>query len=225
MGITGYEQSFANGNFDLEPPDQGLCAGQGTVADFVNNAFSVYQPDGAHLLPVIPSYEIFKQPKGAFLSDPRCHYDAATQRWFLTEFIFGTATAPTSTQFIAVSNTSDPTGTYTIWAFDTTDRGTKGCPCFGDFDMLGVDNNGIYITTNEFSNTGPAFNGAIIYAISKQELETYSASKIVPVPVGYRLTTDPFGRPYHVSPDHDATRRCLRPQHRVLRGVQRQRVL
>jgi hypothetical protein len=198
-GITGYLQAAANGNVDLEPPDQGLCAGDGYVADFVNNAFTVYEPDGAEVLPVIPSYAIFKQPSTAFMSDPRCRYDSATQRWILTEFVVGTATAP-SLQFIAVSNTKDPTGTYTIWQFNTTDKTTKGCPCFGDYDELGVDQNGIYITTDEFPDGAGAYNGVIVYAVSKQLLETEPTTGIVPVVFGYRLTTDAFGQPYIVSP-------------------------
>ena len=199
VGITGYDQALANGNLDLEPPDQGLCAGGGYVGEFINNAFSVYQPDGAHLLPVIPSYELFKQPSSDFFSDPRCHYDAATQRWFLQEFIVGSGNSP-SLEFIAVSNTSDPTGTYTVWSINTTDKNTAGCPCFGDYDEFGADANGIYITTDEFSSAGSAYNGVIIYAISKELLETYANTGIPPVPVAYRLTSDAFGQPYIVSP-------------------------
>ncbi len=92
--LTGYDQAVVNGNVDLEPPDQGLCAGNGDVADFINNAFAVYDTNGVQLLNTVPSYALFKQPSTAFLSDPRCYYDASTQRWFLTEFIFGNARAP-----------------------------------------------------------------------------------------------------------------------------------
>ena len=198
VGMTGYDQAVANGGVDLEPPDQGLCAGQGVVGEFINNSFTVYQPDGSHLLGVIPSYALFKQPSTAFLSDPRCHYDGPTQRWFLTEFIVG-APAP-SLQFIAVSNTSDPTGVYTVWAINTTDKGTTGCPCFGDYDELGMDNNGVYITTDEFPVGPGGYNGVVMYAISKSLLETFATTGIAPVPIAYRLTHDPFGQPYIVSP-------------------------
>jgi hypothetical protein len=212
-GITGYQQAQANSATpfpDLEPPDQGLCAGYGDVGEFVNNAFTVYQPYGQHLLPVIPSYELFKQPSTAFLSDPRCHYDAATQRWFLTEFVVGSSSAP-SEQFIDVSTTSDPTGTYMVWEIDTTDASTAGCPCFGDYDELGLDQNGVYITTDEFPDSGAGYNGVIIYAISKELLETYLQSGIAPVPVAYRLTADQFGQPYIVSPTSTPPRAAWAP--------------
>jgi hypothetical protein len=199
VGMTGYDQAVANGGVDLEPPDQGLCAGQGLIGEFINNSFSVYKPDGSHQLGVLPSYALFKQPSTAFMSDPRCHYDAPTQRWFLTEFVVGSSTAP-SLQFIDVSNTSDPTGTYTVWSIDTTDLSNPGCPCFGDYDELGVDNNGVYITTDEFPDGPGGYNGVIMYAVSKSLLETFATTGIAPIPIAYRLTSDPFGQPYIVSP-------------------------
>jgi hypothetical protein len=205
VGLTGKDQALANGGLDLEPPDQGLCAGQGDVGEFINNAFSVYQPDGVQLLQPVGSPAIFLQSPTAFFSDPRCYYDAPTERWFLQEFIVGTTgpdgqeTSP-SLQFIAVSNTSDPTGSYSVWSIDTTDSSTSGCPCFGDYDEQGADANGYYITTDEFSISNPVYNGVIIYAISKETLEDFNETGIPPVPVAYRLTSDYFGQPYIVSP-------------------------
>ena len=105
-----------------------------------------------------------------------------------------------STQFLAVSATADPTGTYTIYSFDTTDTNTAGCPCFGDYDQLGADNNGIYIATDEFGIATPAYNGAIVYAISKETLEIASTVGFTPTGFGYRLAKDPFGQPYIVAP-------------------------
>ncbi len=204
-GLTGPSQAAANGGLDLEPPDQGLCAGGGYVTEFVNNALTIYQPDGIQLLPVIPSYAIFKQSSTAFFSDPRCYYDAPTQRWFLQEFIVGTvgkngkSTSP-SLQFLAVSDTADPTGSYSIWSIDTTDASTANCPCFGDYDQIGADDNGIYIATDEFSIAGFGYNGVVLYALSKELIETFSQTGIPPVAFGYRITQDYFGQPYLLSP-------------------------
>ncbi|HXQ62343.1 MAG TPA: hypothetical protein VN796_08410 [Acidimicrobiales bacterium] len=205
VGLTGPSQAAANGGLDLEPPDQGLCAGGGYVTEFINNALTIYQPDGVQLLPVIPSYAIFKQTSTAFFSDPRCYYDAPTQRWFLQEFIVGTvgkdgkSTSP-SLQFLAVSDTADPTGSYSIWSIDTTDTSTANCPCFGDYDQIGADDNGIYIATDEFAIAGNGYNGVVLYALSKELIETFSSTGIPPVAFGYRLTQDYFGQPYIVSP-------------------------
>jgi hypothetical protein len=183
---------YANSQFDLTPPDQGLCVGNGFVVEAVNLAVRVYKPGGTPLTPAValnqfvgttPQSVNGGPPFGEFLSDPRCYYDPGTGRWFLS--VLGIALDPatgafgnSARQFIAVSDGSNPTAGWTIYAFATTDDGTAGtpsdpgCPCFGDQPLLGADANGVYIATNEYSITGPAYNGAQIYAMSKTGLET-----------------------------------------------------
>lgn len=203
--MNGVAQATTKGGEDLEPPDQGLCAGGGYVMEFINNALAVYDKHGDQLVAPVGSASAFLQPTTDFFSDPRCYYDAPTKRWFYQEFIVGSFNSAgklvvPSTEFEAVSNTPDPTGTYTVYSWDTSDVGTKGCPCFGDYDNLGADANGIYVATDEFGITSSAFNGTIIYAISKGLLENVAQTGIVPSVIGYRLTTGPFGRPYVVAP-------------------------
>ena len=204
--MGGVQQAGAKGGVDLEPPDQGLCAGGGYVMEFINNALAIYNQSGAQLMAPVGSTSAFLQPKTAFMSDPRCYYDAPTQHWFFQEFVVGALNSEgqvvtPSTQFLAVSTTADPTGSYTVYSFRTTDASTTGCPCFGDYDELGADNNGIYITTDEFGISSGAYNGVIVYAVSKETLEL-AAGGNVPLPTlfGYRLTKDPFGQPYIVAP-------------------------
>lgn len=196
-GLSGVTQAGTKGGVDLEPPDQGLCAGGGYVMEFINNALAIYDQHGDQLVAPVGAAQAFKQPLTAFMSDPRCYYDAPTKRWFYMEFIVGKTT---STQFEAVSDTADPTGSYTVYSWNTTDAHTAGCPCFGDYDEFGADSNGIYITTDEFGISTPAYNGVVIYAISKELLETAAATGISPAIIGYRLTRDPFGQPYIVAP-------------------------
>ncbi len=200
-GLSGPQQAAANGGIDLEPPDQGLCAGNGDIGEFINNALTFYSPSGHQLSKTVPSYAFFKKSSSDFFSDPRCYYDSSTKRWFFTEFIAPvfTSTAP-STQFLAISNSPNPLGSYRIWSIPTSDNHTAGCPCFGDFDQLGVDNNGIYISTNEFGNTSGAYNGVIIYAVSKQTIEQVRHTGIPPTFFTYRIPIDNFGAPYHIAP-------------------------
>lgn len=195
-GLSGVTQAVTKGGVDLEPPDQGLCAGGGYVMEFINNAVAVYDSHGDQLVAPVGSAQAFKQPLTAFMSDPRCYYDAPTKRWFYQEFVLGTKT---STQFEAVSDTSDPTGRYTVYSWSTTDAGTPNCPCFGDYDEFGADSNGIYVTTDEFGLTR-GYNGVVMYAMSKELLETAAATGISPTVFAYRLTKDPFGQPYIVAP-------------------------
>ena len=171
-GLTGAQQSAANSAYDLEPPDQGLSADNQFVIEPINNALAIYRTNGQLALPATPLSAVFgvaSESTGNFTSDPRCYYDSQTGHWFLTELdILG---ASSSEQLLAVSDTSNPLGAFTDFSFATTDSADTGCPCFGDYPMIGADSNGFYITTNEFPISGPGFNGAQLYAVSKVELE------------------------------------------------------
>ena len=79
------------------------------------------------------------------------------------------------------------------------DAGTAHCPCFGDYDNLGADANGIYVATDQFGIVS-GFNGVVIYAISKALLENVAQTGIVPPVFGYRITHDPFGQPEIIAP-------------------------
>jgi hypothetical protein len=203
-GLTNVLQATTHGGVDLEPPDQGLCAGGGYVMEFINNALAIYDKNGNQLVAPIGAADAFLQPTTDFFSDPRCYYDAPTKRWFYQEFTVGGTTASgkviPSVQYEAVSNTQDPTGSYTIFSWDTTDLGQPHCPCFGDYDNLGADANGIYVATDEFPDAGPGYNGVVLYGIAKGELETVAQTGIIPPVVGFRIPSDPFGQTEIIAP-------------------------
>ena len=192
LGLNHRDQRLAdNGNaFSSEPPDQCLAVGNGYVLEGVNSAFRVRSTTGASLSPVVSMNTFFGLPVaidrnadptvyGAFTSDPKCLYDAPTQRWFVTILVIDVDPAtgdflPASSVRIAVSQSSDPRGLYNLYSLDTTnDTGTPehaGCPCFGDQPLIGADAYGFYVTTNEFPIFDAGFNGAQIYAMSKAKL-------------------------------------------------------
>ena len=129
---------------------------------------------------------------GPFLSDPRCYYDAQTARWFLTVLQidvnpFTGAFGYRSSELIAVSQTSDPTGNYGLFSFDTTNDGNGGtpsepnCPCFGDQPRIGADAHGFYISTDSYPIHGLFnSNGGELYAMSKQGLAAAATGGPVP---------------------------------------------
>jgi hypothetical protein len=194
---------------DVSPPDQGLAVGPSSagtaIVEFINQSLNIYSTSGKSLLGAIPGYQVFGIPSNSFLSDPRAYWDPQTGHWFLTMFIFGDGiTAPLSTEFVAVSQTTSPFGSYAVFSIDTSDSSNTagGCPCFGDFDQVGADNSGFFIATNEFSVDGPNFNGSVLYAMSKSGLIT-AAQGNGPAPVvqAYHVAFagDPFAA-YHLSP-------------------------
>lgn len=184
-----------NGNqFSLEPPDQALALGGPYVVEAVNNAFMVYNRLGKALLPVPVSMNLFMHQvseynrttlqRGPSLSDPRAYYDAATQRFIVAEWATLNQADGTplnlSVQFVAVSQTSDPTGAWSVYSYDTTNSKYSGCPCLPDFNQLGGDGSGIFITSSLFSLTSGGFVGTKIYSLPKAALEAGSGG---PAPV------------------------------------------
>ena len=189
--------TYLNTQFSLEPPDQGLCAGNGAVVEAVNNAYRVYGSSGQPLTATIPlsqfyllAPEIVRNtngtvgPFGPFISDPKCYFDPDTNRWFLTELELEIDSATGnftggSDQLIAVSTTGDPTQGWAIYSYSTTDGSRAGCGCFGDQPLIGADANGFYISTNEYGIFTSAYYGAQLYAISKSALAAGASSPAV----------------------------------------------
>lgn len=127
-------------------------------------------------------------PYGPFMFDPSCRYDYDSKRWFVTSANLDQD--PTTGEFtganqvwLAVSKTSNPLDGWNIWSVDTTNNGQNGTPnhncaqdaCFGDYPQIGLDAEGFYLTTNEFEFFGDKFNGAQVYAFSKDDLAAGTA--------------------------------------------------
>lgn len=209
QGINGFQERFANnGNqFSFEPPDQGLCAGNGLVFEGVNDAVRVYNPNGSAASPVTDMNTFFGYPPvidrtknpprfGPEPTDPTCLFDAGTQRWFVTILTLevnartGALTGKDHID-IAVSKTANPLNGFAIYRLPVQDDGSQGtpshngCPCIGDYPHIATDANGFYVTTNEypFSNApgifGNNFNGAQIYAFDKAAMAARRASVTV----------------------------------------------
>ena len=206
QGLNLHDQRFANGGnqFTVEPPDQGLCAGNGFVMEAVNDVVQVYNTSGQALLNggnAVDLNTFYGYPAainrttgadGPSITDPTCIYDAGVNRFFLVVLTLdrvGTTSALAGTNHldIAVSDSGDPTGSWTIYNLPVQNNGTDGTPnhhcgpagrsfCLGDYPHIGSDANGIYLTTNEFSVFGPGFFGSQIYAISKQALANGTAN-------------------------------------------------
>jgi hypothetical protein len=194
-GLNHRAQRTANGGnqFSVEPPDQGLCAGNGSVMETVNSVLRVYSTTGSPQTGVIDVNSFYGYPaqfnrttrkQGPFVTDPSCYFDADTQRWFHVVLTLdvnpdtGALLGPNHLD-LAVSEGSSPTqGTWTIYRLPVQDDGTGGTPdhgcslgpCIGDYPHIGADANGFYITTNEYSLFGPEFKAAQIYAFSKHAL-------------------------------------------------------
>ncbi|TME07392.1 MAG: hypothetical protein E6I69_08000, partial [Chloroflexi bacterium] len=90
-----------------QPPDTQLAAGPTSLAEADNDTFSVWSKEGAFLASADLN-TFFSVPPTYDFSDPRLLYDRESARWFLTGLAFDKL--HNSQNYIAVSETSDPTG-------------------------------------------------------------------------------------------------------------------
>lgn len=230
-GLNFFNQRFANhGNqFSVEPPDQGLCAGNGFVLETVNDVLNIYGADGTSLLGVTDLNTFYGYPAainrgvspltfGPEVTDPSCHFDPDTQRWFHIALTLDRR-VPTSQALngknhldIAVSTTANPLDPWMVFHLPVQDDGTDGTPdhncharvhgtlvhaqCLGDYPHLGMDASGLYITTNEFDLFTPGrFHGSQIYAISKHQLVAGGPANVEQFNTTALASTLPFGLP------------------------------
>lgn len=217
-GLTHRDQRLSNnGNqFSLEPPDQGLAVSGGFVVEAVNDAVAVYDRSGNLLKGPVSLNEFFNLPPainrtttpptfGPDPTDPRVYYDTATGRFFLVSLVLGLDQqekfVPPAVQYIAVSQTSDPAGLWTILALDVTDDGGpfSPCPCFGDQPLIGADANGFYISDNAYNIVARSFAGANMYAMSKAALELATPGNVTAMRFG-PLTEAGFPFAFSVQP-------------------------
>jgi hypothetical protein len=176
-GVSSRDSQFTNYEAMFEPPDQGLCQGNGFVLEPVNSAYRIYRTSGKSLRGPFNVNDLFNVGGAEFTSDPRCWFDRSTQTWFaIILFINGTGTAAST--LIAVRHSPSPLGLWTQYSIDATDPGGNGCPCLADQPRIGIDQTNLYVTADEFSINGPpfTFNGAEMWVIDKSDLVNGVAS-------------------------------------------------
>jgi hypothetical protein len=189
---------------DVEPPDQGVCAGNGFVMEINNMVAKVFNSDLTGGTQAAPVESLFATPEifggandGSFSiqGDPRCFYDSSSGRWFASQLWLDENDATSfgwAGTFVAVSTSGDPRGTWKDYfipdAYNST--GTATCnnvasdstspapnPCFGDQPLLGIDGASVQISTNEYSINNQTPNGpAGLYFLSKQAMVNGAAS-------------------------------------------------
>ena len=76
-GVSSRDSAETNFGQQFEPPDQGLCVGNGFVLEPVNSAYRVYDEAGHSLAGPFNVNGPFNEGLKEFTSDPRCYYDAA----------------------------------------------------------------------------------------------------------------------------------------------------
>ena len=168
-GTSSRDSQFTNYNLEFEPPDQGLCEANGFVLEPVNSAYRIFRTNGTSIRGPFNINDLYNVGGKEFTSDPRCWYDPATTTWFST-ILFINDTGTAGALLIAVRHAKDPLGLWNEYSIDSTDLGGRGCPCFGDQPRIGIDQQNLYVTADQFSIQGPQFDGSELWVINKAGL-------------------------------------------------------
>jgi len=168
---------------DIEPADQGLCAGNGFVIES-NNIGEVLAFDTAlqRASAVIPLASIMGLTNRGWSSggDISCLYDQGNGgHWFFTQIVSSPSSSSSGLyEGIAVSNGSSPFGPYSVYFLNTNYNPSEpGYPyLLNDFGKIATTRDAFLVFYDEFPLAGPGlgggfFNGAQQFAFDKNALE------------------------------------------------------
>lgn len=162
-GFVGPAGTF---NVNSAPPDTSGAIGATQFMQIVNTAIGVFdKTTKAPVFGAVPTNSLWQGFGGVCEDDNdgdgTVVYDKAAGRWVVTQF----AVESTFAQCVAVSKTSDATGGYWLYEFDTPGS------AFPDYPKMGVWPDGYYETFNMFGS-GSVFDGALVCAYDRAKMLT-----------------------------------------------------
>jgi hypothetical protein len=175
-GITEGSEAAVGGN--ANPPDQGLAVHDNIIAEIVNRSVQFFKSDGAPLTnPILGSVFFLTEgllAEGTQVHDPQAFFDPKSKRWYFHAIIPTIPNLVSGAIGLAVSQSSDPLGTYFIYHIQRVSDDLSGCggvDCFPDYPHGGYDANALFISTRLFSGGCACFVAPAVYVLSKAQLE------------------------------------------------------
>lgn len=151
-----------------------MAAGPNHLMTAVNSEFAIFSKSGTKLkqisatawfqnvLPGIGSGSL----GGSF--DPQVLYDHYANRWIMVWLATDRSTQ--SWFLISASDDSDPTGAWCNFALRGNRNGPTDSGNWADYEGLGVDNQAVYLTSNQYKFATNDFDYAKIRIIDKAQL-------------------------------------------------------
>jgi hypothetical protein len=197
-GINAVDSATLKTNIaigDIEPPDQGLCVGNGSVVETNNiGEILIFSKALKRTSPVISLDTVMGLTKRNWSSagDPTCLFDSANGgHWFFSELVSASpesqggpfagcfiAKANTCFQGIAVTTGSSPFGPYNVYFLNANYNPKEpGAPfLLNDFAKTAATRDAFLLFYDDFPLRGNGlgggfFNGAQEFAFSKNALE------------------------------------------------------
>jgi len=168
-GFTGPAGTFT---VNSAPPDTDSAVGSTQVVEVVNSGFAIFDKT-SHAVTYGPAATntLFAGFGGSCEStndgDAVVRYDRAAGRWIIAQFANASSSSGPYLECVAVSQTSDATGSYHRYSFDF---GTT----FPDYPKLSVWPDAYYMTYNLFN--GNSFAGARACAMDRAAMLSGAAN-------------------------------------------------
>ena len=147
LGFDGLGSGFAGFSVTSAPPDTNGAVGLTQYVQWVNSSFAVFDKATGNVLKgPVAGNSLWSGFGGGCQTnndgDPIVMYDKMANRWVLAQFSVNTTP---DLQCVAVSTTSDATGTFNRYSFQYSN--------FDDYPKMGVWPDAYYATFNMFSNS------------------------------------------------------------------------
>ena len=167
----------------LTPTDNNIAVGPSHVIQMTNHVsgseFRIWNKAGG----VIQGPTVLASLTGFSGSgDPVVLYDQLADRWLMSEF---GPSACCSELIIAVSTTSNPTGTWSIYRY-------VDASFFPDYPKYSIWHNAYYATTNDFNSSGTAYLGSSVWSFDRAAMLAGNPTATM---IRTRLTAG--GNPYY----------------------------
>jgi hypothetical protein len=174
LNIDGLGQGQYGFLLEFSPPDSNGAVGATQYLQWVNASFAVFdKATGALVAGPTEGNALWAGFGGGCEDnndgDPIVQYDKMAQRWVLSQFSISTLPY---TECVAVSTTSDATGSYNRYAF------SFGNSDYSDYPKLGVWPDAYYMSFNMFLN-GTTFLGANACALDRNAMLAGDAAQII----------------------------------------------
>jgi len=153
------------------PPDTEGDIGPNHYMQWVNLSFQIYNRNGSPATGVMPGYSLFTgqpvcgSPVGNG-GDPIVLYDQFANRWIAAQLAYPTYPSGPFYQCVAVSQTSDPTGSWCAYQYVAHATNLNDYPKFG----IWPTQHAYMITTNQFAEPAETWAGVGVYALERDAM-------------------------------------------------------
>ena len=159
QGFQGLDDiAMVDSLYIIIPPDLGGAVGPSKVMSSHNNNYRIFDKATGTVLSTVGTATFWAPvvavAERASLTDPRTMYDPYNNRWIA---VMQTVTTGAGKLLIGVSQTSDPSGAWYLYNFNTAFT--------VDFPNVGFNKNWIAININRYSNAG-AFQRGLMFVVS-----------------------------------------------------------